>query len=150
MARSPAGREGLRDRRRAADRPWPDDPESLISYTIQLGLTRLKNALDRNDLWDVRFGLAQTAVALSLYAKDPEGEYPLGLPKPVPRYLGELPLDPFDGGSFEYEVTKEGYRLIASEEAPAVWYFKVDPVLDWSRPRSEPSSTDTKNEPEQP
>lgn len=132
------------------DEPWPDDPESAISHVIQLGFTGLENALDRNDLWVARFGLARTAVALSLYAKDHEGEYPADLVRFVPRYLVELPLDPFDGSFFEYEVTKEGYRLIASEEATVIWYFKVDPVLDWSQPRREPRSTDTENESDQP
>ncbi|MEE8411399.1 MAG: hypothetical protein V3S47_02775, partial [Acidobacteriota bacterium] len=132
------------------DEPWPDDPESAISHVIQLGFTVLENALDRNDLWVARFGLARTAVALSLYAKDHEGEYPADLVRLVPRYLVELPLDPFDGSFFEYEVTKEGYRLIASEEATAIWYFEVDPVLDWSQPCRESRSTETENESDQP
>jgi len=127
-----------------------DDPESAISQLIQLGFMGPEHVLDRNDLWVARFGLARTAVALSLYAKDHEGEYPADLVRLVPRYLVELPLDPFDGSFFEYEVTKEGYRLIASEEATAIWYSEVDPVLDWSQPRREPRSTDTENESDQP
>ncbi|MCH7781365.1 MAG: hypothetical protein IH848_11015 [Acidobacteria bacterium] len=127
-----------------------DDPESAISQLMQLGFTVPEHVLDRNDLWVARFGLARTAVALSLYAKDHEGEYPADLVRLVPRYLVELPLDPFDGSFFEYEVTKEGYRLIASEEATAIWYSEVDPVLDWSQPRREPRSTDTVNKPDQP
>ena len=73
------------------------------------------------------------AVALALYTKDHD-THPESLADLLPHYLGEIPIDPFVGTPFEYELTDDGYRLTAAEQAHKAWPFDTDPALDWSRP----------------
>ncbi|MBI2929973.1 MAG: hypothetical protein HYY24_30310 [Verrucomicrobia bacterium] len=54
--------------------------------------------------------LLTCAVALRWYQLE-SGAYPTQLAELVPRYLPELPRDPFSAGSFVYRRTGDGFRL---------------------------------------
>lgn len=54
--------------------------------------------------------LMQTALALSLYRRE-HGSYPKSLSALVPRFLPDLPKDPFDGKPLRYRCEGQGFKV---------------------------------------
>jgi hypothetical protein len=60
---------------------------------------------------------AQVSVAIERYRLVHEGSLPDDLSSLVPKYIAELPIDPFDGQPVRYKRTDRGY---------VVWCIGVD------------------------
>jgi len=70
--------------------------------------------LDKPDeaRWEkARSDMSQIQPALSEYALDHKGRYPLDLADLVPAYLESVPVDPFTKRQYDYELTKDGFTL---------------------------------------
>ncbi len=61
-------------------------------------------------LFHARHRLAMAAIALKLYRRE-QGRYPENLQALVPRYLPQVPTDPFDGKPLRYQRLKSGFKL---------------------------------------
>ena len=57
---------------------------------------------------------AELATALAICKAD-TGRYPAGLAELKPKYLAELPVDPFTGKPFEYAATEGGGVVHSSQ-----------------------------------
>ena len=66
--------------------------------------------IDVGDQWGVIVGNAATAVALRRFRID-QGVYPARLDELVPRYLKDVPIDPYIGGPPEYLRAGRGFEL---------------------------------------
>jgi len=57
--------------------------------------------------------LARTAVALERFRMEQGGSFPESLSELVPRYLEQVPLDPFDGRPLRYSSTALSFHLFS-------------------------------------
>jgi hypothetical protein len=80
--------------------------------TVLLGLLApaLEQAHKAGTRGEAKAGLSQLGVALSAYQKQ-NGEFPDSLDALVPRYLPEIPKDPYTGNPFVYRVDSDGALL---------------------------------------
>ena len=109
-------------------------PQSIASIIVAIR-RGLDGILLRSDLQDLRLGLAQAAIAIELFAISNDGEFPDRLEALVPRYLADVPTDPWTGEALIYRPKDGGYELRAhtgrSEVEAAVGVGPA--LLDWSR-----------------
>jgi hypothetical protein len=68
---------------------------------------------DRAMFCDVQRGLCDLALALTAY-KAINNEYPATLEELTPSFIGEIPLDPFDGTQLKMALVEGGLRLFST------------------------------------
>jgi hypothetical protein len=92
---------------REAQRPDADSRLLLAELKFPVGL-----AVEKAVSIECLRNLAITAIALKRYHQANSGDYPRTLDQLVPRFLSEIPVDPFDGKPLRYRrETKDRFML---------------------------------------
>jgi hypothetical protein len=117
-------------------RPRPAWPErmlprrwELVNRLVDKFASGIERCIETEDDSRSEIGAAEVAVALRRYRLD-HGVYPDDVSVLVPRYLTELPADPYTGRPPVYSRQGAGFTLRAGRPAPATWF-----VLEWNVPR---------------
>ncbi len=88
-------------------------PLAFLGLGRELAKTSLETylkSIPKAAQFHARHRLAMVAIALKLYRRE-HGRYPENLQALVPRYLPQVPLDPFDGKPLRYQRLKSGFKL---------------------------------------
>jgi len=83
---------------------------SMFHFTIKMLAPALIRVAELDSRTCAHLDSARTALAIERY-RLANGKLPEQLTDLVPKYLGEVPLDPFDGRPIRYRRTEPGYRL---------------------------------------
>lgn len=91
---------------------FPQDAEKDVGRLQILSaemLPGLRKSLDRLAFHIARQHAFQTALAIENYRLDRAGKLPYDLEALVPKYLSEVPLDPYTGSELKYSLREPGY-----------------------------------------
>jgi hypothetical protein len=83
---------------------------SMFHVTIKMLAPALIRVTELDSRTCTHLDSARTALAIERY-RLATGDVPEQLTDLVPKYLGEVPIDPFDGRPIRYRRTEPGYRL---------------------------------------
>lgn len=112
--------------------PSPSTPNDPIS---EIFLPVFEQAGSKAVTTETQDALLLVALALHAYQQE-QGKYPQKLDALVPRYLSQLPADPFGQGTFAYQRTGDKYLLYS---------VGPDKTDDGGRPIDDPSKTSSPN-----
>lgn len=131
LLRTPSGR------REFASRLVGDMLASLIGPTLILSFNRF-------DLLEAHRQITRTTIALVRY-RVAERHYPETIAEVVPRFLPEVPADPFDGAPLRYRVTGDSFVLY-SVGPNATDDGGIDPARDFIAGKAFVGTTTTNRE----